>query len=293
MILITGGTGSLGKKICEYISKYYDVIIFSRDEKKQAELKQKHPDYKYEIGDIRDLDRVKELFEKYKIDIIYHTAALKHVDLGESFVNEFMLTNYVGTKNLVDCALRYNANQFVFFTTDKAVCPINAYGASKMLAEKYLFAKCFKNSKCKLQVFRWGNIIGSRGSFLENLVCKLKSGSVIPVTNLNMTRFWLTLDDVVGFVFECWESSNKRNVIIPDCITASSIKDFIRIVNKIVNDSKEFEYKEIGIRPGEKIHELLKFEESENYCGGIIESSNIEYHDLGLLEKKLRSVLKK
>lgn len=265
-ILIIGGTGSLGQKLIEhYYNEKNRIVIFSRDELKQANLKKKYPYLECIIGDIRDSESVSSAFSReLKYDIVFHTAALKHVDLGEENVSQFVKTNYSGTKIVFDYASSYGSEKFVFFTTDKAVFPINAYGMSKALSEKYLQQTRFLE-KMPIYIFRWGNILGSRGSCLDYFKECLINKKPVRITDLECTRFWLLLDDAIDFVTTVVSTEDVlsyNDVYIPD-MKSSSISDLLKSIHMVLknkgHDLLDFNkcYVETGLRPGEKVHESI------------------------------------
>ena len=265
-ILIVGGTGSLGQKLLEhYYSEKNCITIFSRDELKQATLKKKYPFANYIIGDIRDSESVSSAFDSnYPYDIVFHTAALKHVDLGEENVSQFVKTNYSGTKIVFSYCQSYNVSRYVFFTTDKAVMPINAYGMSKALSEKYLFQERI-SEKMPIYVFRWGNILGSRGSALHYFSERMIEKRPIALTDPNCTRFWLLLDDAIDFVTTVL--NDKYSLMVKDAhvptMKASSLLALLEALYHVLKnrghellDFKDC-YVQTGLRDGEKLHEHM------------------------------------
>ena len=264
-IMIVGGTGSLGQKLLErYYKKENRIVVFSRDELKQANLKKKYPLINCIIGDIRQSESLSMAFDGIPYDIVFHCAALKHVDLGEENVSEFVETNYVGTKNLAHFCNVYKAEKLVFFTTDKAVFPINAYGMSKALAEKFL---CQQNIFCRMNIyiFRWGNILGSRGSVLDYFKKCFIDKQKLKITDLKCTRFWLLLDEAIDFVIDIIEDPyfmGVKGVHIPFMKAASLevlAKSVYHVLKNRGHDLLPFEesYVELGLRPGEKFHENM------------------------------------
>ena len=255
-IFLTGGTGSFGKKFISKVqgSKFKKIIIFSRDELKQFELKKnlsKRKDFKkfrFFLGDIRDRDRLNEIFNNNKIDLIMHAAALKQVDTAEYNPFEFIKTNIIGTENLVKCALNYNIKKFLSLSTDKAAAPINLYGASKLAADKIVIsANNISKGLTKFSVVRYGNVLGSRGSVVPLF---LKNRNDIKITDNEMTRFSITLDEGVIFTLKCLNKMWGGEIFIPK-IPSYKITDIAKAINsKIIP-------KIIGIRPGEKLHEEM------------------------------------
>jgi len=254
--LITGGTGSFGRAFVKRVLEEHDptkVIIFSRDELKQLEMKNSFQDsskLRFFIGDIREKERLVRAFEG--VDIVIHAAALKQVDTGEYNPREFVLTNVFGTQNVIDASLDTSVQKVLALSTDKASSPINLYGATKLTADKLITAaNVYANSSgTKFSVVRYGNVLGSRGSvvpFFKNLVLQNKR---IPITDVRMTRFWITIDQALDFVTNSLESMNGGEIFIPK-IPSMKIID---LVSAITSDAK---IQEIGIRPGEKLHEEM------------------------------------
>jgi len=257
-ILITGATGSFGRAFVNYILKNHSnikkLIIFSRDELKQFLMhndinKTKLDKVRFFLGDIRDKERLDKAFEN--VDIVVHAAALKQVPAAEYNPFEFVKTNILGSQNIVDAALRNNVNNVLALSTDKAVAPINLYGATKLCAEKLFISanNISGNKDIKFSVVRYGNVFGSRGSvfpFFENL----KKNENFPITDLEMTRFNMSLPESVTFV--SWALSNNigGEIFVPK-LPSYKIVDLAKAI-----DPKK-KIKIIGIRPGEKIHEEL------------------------------------
>lgn len=265
-ILITGGTGSFGKEFIKIVLKKYKrvkkLIVFSRDELKQYEMKklfsqEKYPCMRYFIGDIRDYTRLK--LATKEVDFIVHAAALKQVDTAEYNPFEYVKTNVMGAQNLVECALENKIKKVIFLSTDKAVSPINLYGATKLCADRIALASNNYKGKnpCVFSVVRYGNVTASRGSVIPFFKEKIKNKQIVPITNTNMTRFNISLYEGVEMVLWALKNAPGKEIIVPkicsykltDVITALGIKKF-RI---------------IGLRPGEKIHEeLINKDESTN-----------------------------
>lgn len=255
-VLITGGTGSFGKAYVSNLLSSHNpkkVIIFSRDEMKQFEMRGKFsndPRLRFFIGDIRDKERLLRAFSG--VNYIVHAAALKQVDTGEYNPREFILTNIIGSQNVVDAAIDSGVTNVVALSTDKASSPINLYGATKLTADKLFTAANVygTNSKTKFSVVRYGNVMGSRGSIIPLFQELATKGLPIPVTDLRMTRFWITLDQAVKFVDEAFAEMNGGELFVPR-IPSMKITD---LVAAIAPNSK---IKEVGIRPGEKLHEEM------------------------------------
>tara|TARA_R110000796_G_scaffold252618_2_gene388736 strand:+ start:3117 stop:3998 length:882 start_codon:yes stop_codon:yes gene_type:complete len=252
--LIIGGTGTLGTALLETMDPS-KVIIFSRDELKQHELMHKYPSLKCVLGDIR----IKASIEKamdclYGNKRVFHVAALKHVDVLEANPEEAYRTNILGTVNSAEVAKKNNVQDFYFTSTDKAVLPINVYGMTKAISERYLLNQNDKKPfSTRFKVFRWGNILGSRGSVVALFAKSLLRDSAVYVTDKRMTRFWLKIEDAVKYMLEFGGDYTKVN--FPD-MKAASVLDVACAVAEVLG-IKDFKVKDIGIRPGEKLHECM------------------------------------
>jgi UDP-N-acetylglucosamine 4,6-dehydratase (inverting) len=257
-ILVTGGTGSFGKQFVETILKNHKevrkLIVYSRDELKQFEMAQvyspkKYPCIRYFIGDVRDQYRLSRACED--VDIIVHAAALKQVPTAEYNPMEYIMTNIIGAENVINAALDNHITDVVALSTDKAAAPINLYGATKLCSDKlFVAANNIKGRReLRFSVVRYGNVMGSRGSVIPFFMEQKKSG-VLPITNTDMTRFNITLQDGVNMVLWALENHWGSELFVPK-IPSYRILD---IANAI---GPECKHKTIGIRPGEKIHEEL------------------------------------
>ena len=257
-ILITGGTGSFGKKFVERVFQSYTpekIIIYSRDEYKQFKMRQALKKYdknlRFFIGDVRDKERLLRAFEH--VDYVIHAAALKQVPACEYNPFEAIKTNIYGAQNVIDAALDKGVEKVVALSTDKAVNPINLYGATKLASDKlFIAANAYKGKKdIVFSVVRYGNVAGSRGSvipFFKNIV---NDGiNELPITDSRMTRFWITLDEAVDLVFKALEESKGGETYISK-IPSFKITDLAKAMLGNVS------IKEIGIREGEKIHEVM------------------------------------
>tara|TARA_B100000787_G_scaffold56069_1_gene40753 strand:- start:11244 stop:12245 length:1002 start_codon:yes stop_codon:yes gene_type:complete len=255
-ILITGGTGSFGKAFCkEILSNYKDInriIIYSRDEFKQFEMEKIFPMSKYKsiryfLGDVRDQSRLSMAMEG--IDIVIHAAALKQVDKAEYNPLEYIKTNIGGAQNIIESAIANNVSNIIALSTDKASSPINLYGATKLCSDKlFLSANNIKGKKkIKFSVVRYGNVMGSRGSVLPFF---LKQKEILPITDIRMTRFNISLDKSVDMVIWALKNNLGGEIFVPK-IASFKVIDLAKATN---NKAK---IKIIGIRPGEKIHEEL------------------------------------
>lgn len=256
MILITGGTGSFGKRFIKTALKKFKVkriVIYSRDELKQEEMRTMHgfndERLRYFIGDIRDKERLYRAM--VDIDVVVHAAALKQVQTAEYNPMEVIKTNINGAQNIIDVAIDRNVKKVISLSTDKAVNPINLYGATKLVAEKLIIQGNNYSSidGTKFSCVRYGNVVGSRGSVVPLFLHQRKDGT-LTITDERMTRFWITLDQGVDFVIKSIELSMGGEVFIPK-IPSMKILDLAKII------APRAEIKIIGIRNGEKIHELL------------------------------------
>ena len=257
-ILITGGTGSLGKELTKTIlAQWPDVkrlVIYSRDEQKQFQMAQEYPESKYPamryfIGDVRDLDRLKRAFSG--IDYVIHAAAMKHVHIAEYNPDECVKTNVGGAENVIKAALSSGVSKVVALSTDKACAPINLYGATKLTSDKlFIAANNIRGTQdIKISVVRYGNVMGSNGSVIPFFLQKKASG-VLPITDPNMTRFNITLADGVKMVLHALEHAWGGELFVPK-IPSYRITDLAQAIGP------DCEHPVIGMRPGEKIHEEM------------------------------------
>lgn len=256
-ILITGGTGSFGKKCTEIILKRYKpnrLIIFSRDELKQFEMEQvfsdrEYPCMRYFIGDVRDKERLHRAFNN--VDYVIHAAALKQVPAAEYNPFEAVKTNILGAQNVINVAIDQKVKKIIALSTDKAANPINLYGATKLCSDKLFIAgnTYAGRDETSFGVVRYGNVFGSRGSVIPFFL-KQKETGVLPITDPRMTRFWITLEQGVNFVLQCLERMVGGELFVPK-IPSMSIIDLAKAV------CPECKTKIIGIRPGEKLHEVM------------------------------------
>lgn len=257
-ILITGGTGSFGNKFVEKVLSNYSVkklIIYSRDELKQYEMSQRFSEYshilRFFIGDVRDLERLKLAMRG--VDIVIHAAALKQVPAAEYNPMECIKTNINGANNVIEASMSSNVEKVIALSTDKAANPINLYGATKLCSDKLFTAanNLVGEGKTRFAVVRYGNVSGSRGSvvpFFRKL--KEQKAEFIPITDMEMTRFWISLEQGVEFVLTCLLRMHGGEVFVPKIPS-------IRITDLATAIAPDIPQKEIGIRPGEKIHELM------------------------------------
>jgi len=254
-ILITGGTGTFGRAFVAKLLKEKSIkkiIVFSRDEFKQShmqnELKQHNSKLRFFIGDVRDIDRLKRAFEG--VDIVVHAAALKQVPAIEYNPFEAVKTNIFGSQNVVEAALDNNVSKVLLISSDKAVQPVNLYGATKLAAERlFVAANSYSGKKTVFGVARYGNVIGSRGSFIE-IINKQKETGEINLTDAEMTRFWISVDKVMEVIMDAIKKMEGGEIFVPK-MKSLKVSDVIKHL------APNCKAKIIGVRPGEKIHETL------------------------------------
>ena len=275
IILLTGGTGSFGQKFTEIMLSQYRpkvIRIFSRDELKQWEMQRKFNNddrLRFFIGDIRDRKRLEMAFEG--VDIVVHAAALKHVPVCEYNPFEAVKTNIMGAQNIIEAALSHNVDKVIALSTDKAVNPVNLYGATKMCMEKlFIAANSYVGLKrqTRMSCVRYGNVVGSRGSIVPLLKTQKETGTVT-ITDDRMTRFWLTLDQAVALVMKALDTMRGGEVFVPK-IPSMRIPDLVAAL------APECAVNHIGIRPGEKLHECLITEDEARHAA--------EFDDLFVIE---------
>ncbi len=279
VVLITGGTGSFGKKFAKVMlneHKPKKLIIFSRDELKQHEMRVSgfdHPSIRYFIGDVRDQGRLKRAMGD--VDIVVHAAAMKQVPACEYNPIEAINTNVNGAKNVIEAALDCGVSKIIALSTDKAVNPVNLYGATKLVAEKlFIQANSYSGAKeTRFSCVRYGNVIGSRGSVVPLFLQQRKNGK-ITITDPRMTRFWITINQGVDFVIKNVERMHGGEIFVPK-IPSMSLTD----LSKAIAPDCSIEY--IGIRPGEKIHEVLISEDEMR--------NTVDYDDMFIIEPSMPS----
>jgi UDP-N-acetylglucosamine 4,6-dehydratase len=256
-ILITGGTGSFGKKfVAAAVQRLRPrrLIVFSRDELKQFEMQQRfptaqYPSLRYFIGDVRDRDRLYRAFDG--VDVVIHAAALKQVPTAEYNPLETIKTNVMGAANVIDAAIDRNVKRVLALSTDKAACPINLYGATKLCSDKLFITGNHYSGQhqTRFAVVRYGNVLGSRGSVVPFFL-KLRPTGRLPITDPRMTRFWITLEQGVGFVLDSLERMEGGELFVPKIPS-------MKVVDVATALAPECRLETIGIRPGEKLHELM------------------------------------
>lgn len=255
-ILITGGTGSFGKKFTQMILKKYKpnkIIIFSRDELKQYEMSQDYNDkcMRYFIGDVRDANRLKKAMND--VDYVIHAAALKHVPIAEYNPMECIKTNIDGAQNVIDAAIDNRVKKVIALSTDKAANPVNLYGATKLVSDKLFVAanNLVGKRDISFAVVRYGNVLGSRGSVVPYFEKLIKNGTEsLPITDEKMTRFMITLEQGVNFVLKNFERMKGGEIFVPKIPS-------MKIVDLATAMAPNLPHKIVGIRPGEKLHEIM------------------------------------
>ena len=279
-ILITGGTGSFGKEFIKTILKNYSpnkLIVLSRDELKQFEMQQlpvfQHRCLRFFLGDVRDYNRLVSAFEN--VDIVVHAAALKQVPAAEYNPSECIKTNIIGAENVIKASIACGVKNVIALSTDKAANPINLYGATKLASDKlFIAANNISGEKdIKFSVVRYGNVIGSRGSvipFFKKLVDE--KSDFIPITSEKMTRFWISLDDAIKFVIDSFKRMKGGEIFIPK-IPSTYITDLAKAI------APKIPTKIVGIRPGEKIDEIM--------CPRDDAHLTIEFHDHFVIEPSI------
>lgn len=260
-VLVTGGTGSFGKKFTKKALELgvKKIIIFSRDELKQYEMKQEFTDsrLRFFIGDVRDQERLHRAFDG--VDIVIHAAAMKHVDACEYNPFEAVKTNINGAQNIIEAAIDCGVEKVIALSTDKACAPVNLYGATKLASDKLFVAanSYVGDKKTRFAVVRYGNVVGSRGSVVP-FFKKVKETGVIPITDERMTRFWITLDQGVQFVLDNLERMHGGEIFVPK-IPSMNIMELAKAI------APECKIEIVGIRPGEKLHEAMIMEDDARH----------------------------
>ena len=259
-LLITGGTGSFGNAVLNKFidSNINEIRIFSRDEKKQDDMRRKFQNdkIKYFIGDVRDENSIDQAMKG--VDFVFHAAALKQVPSCEFYPMEAVKTNIIGTENMLNSAINNNVEKVICLSTDKAVYPINAMGVSKSLMEKVFVAKSRISSKIKIIGTRYGNVMASRGSFIPLFYNQIKDNKPITITDSNMTRFMMSLNNAVELVLYAFQNGNTGDIFVQKA-PSTTIGELAETMKTIYNSNTKI--KNIGIRHGEKIHETLLSQE--------------------------------
>jgi len=280
-VLITGGTGSLGQALTKRLleMKVNAIRIFSRNESKQIEMEDKFDDdrLRFFLGDVKDFDRLTRAFED--VDYVFHAAALKHVPKIEYNPFEAIKTNVMGSQNVIDACLHENIEKAICIGTDKAVSPLNTYGATKLLMEKlFVTANNYLNPerhKTKFIAVRYGNVFGSSGSVIPKFIEQIKLKKKITITDPNMTRFSITMDEALDLIVNALTSGKGSEIFIPKLksYSISNVKD------ALFDLLGKYDEEVIGIRPGEKLHETLINSDEIKYCW--------DYNDMYMLTNPL------
>ena len=261
-VLVTGGTGSFGRKFVQRLLKDDEVskvIVFSRDELKQFEMQSyvNSPKLRYFLGDVRDFQRLRQAATG--VDVIVHAAAIKQIAAAEYNPMEAIKTNILGAENIVNVAIENNVSKVIALSTDKAANPANLYGATKLCSDKLMVAGNILAGKqsVRFAVVRYGNVLGSRGSVIPFFKEQIKNG-YLPITDINMTRFWLTIDEGIQFVLDSLSRMHGGEIFVPK-IPSFKVVDVATVI------SPDTPIKIIGIRPGEKLHEVMITEDDSEY----------------------------
>tara|TARA_R100000005_G_scaffold96103_1_gene80717 strand:+ start:1338 stop:2315 length:978 start_codon:yes stop_codon:yes gene_type:complete len=265
---ITGGTGSLGKALINRLkSMGAKVVVYSRDEAKQALIYGRDPLVECIIGDVRDYDKLNISIQRHRPNYIIHTAALKRIDDMEFYPDECVKTNINGSENVARAALQNNIEKCILISTDKACQPVNVYGSSKFIAERIFTNYDYNSNSTVFASVRYGNVIASRGSFIPLWMDMIRANETLKVTSEDMTRFLFTLEDAVDTVLGSLQNANGGEVFVPQ-IDSFTLPSCIKAVEKIMKLNKSVPYDIIGLRPGEKLHEdmLAKTELPYTYC---------------------------
>ena len=263
-IMIIGGTGALGKTLIKRYNDKNNILVFSRDEHKHVNLKNKYPNLSYQIGDVKDKDSLLQVINEYKPNVIINTAALKHVPVCEENPYESVKTNIIGHRNLIDCVQlsNHDLETLIFISTDKACKPINVYGMCKAISERLYIDYANKQSKIKVVLCRYGNVLESTGSVIPFFQKLLDDGKkTLPITDKRMTRFVITLDESVELIDWAYNHSKSHGTITVPKLKSIFITDLAKVLASSYGREVNLEY--VGIRPGEKIHEeMVSLEES-------------------------------
>lgn len=255
-ILITGGTGSFGNRVATHLASLNPrrILIYSRDEKKQWEMQQRFPDFEYIIGDVRDPGRLQEAMRG--VDLVFHAAALKQVPSCEAYPYEAFQTNTVGSHHVCEAALRAGVQTVVALSTDKAVKPVNAMGMSKAMMEKIVCAKNQARLDTRFCCVRYGNVMGSRGSVIPLFRKQIEAGGPVTLTIGHMTRFLMTLDESVDLVVHAMTHATGGEIFVRKA-PAATVSDLARALIVKYGGGADVPVRTIGIRPGEKVDEVL------------------------------------
>jgi UDP-N-acetylglucosamine 4,6-dehydratase len=284
--LILGATGTLGKATIRELLKSPEtgvITCVSRDELKQAEMKKEFPDERLEfgLGDIRDKESIEPYFEN--VETLFHSAALKRIPEMEANPVECLKTNAIGAMNAAELAHKAGVKHFVFSSTDKACMPVNTYGACKFIAEQYIL-NLGKRSETNFSVYRWGNVIGSRGSVVHEFKRTLQTESKVYITDPKMTRFWIRIEDAVCFMLRTFQE-HSESIKVPPMKSAPVFQLAECVAKELGINLSDVVWKTTGLRPGEKIHEAISY---EGLTGYVYDS----YEALEFLDSELRELVR-
>ena len=257
--MIIGGTGALGKQLTERWKSGNDILIFSRNEHKQEEMKRKYPKALYRIGDVKDKESILRSMYEFKPNVIVNTAALKTVWVAQDNPYETILTNIVGHQYLIDCVreCRHQIESLMFISTDKACSPVNVYGMSKGIAEQMYVNFAKEQTDIKVALCRYGNVLDSTGSLIPVFKDMIKKGAEsLPITNFDMTRFLITLDEAIDLIEWSYQSPDSHGKIIVPKLESMKIIDFAKAIAKSLGKD-DIKFHKIPIRDGEKLHEEM------------------------------------
>lgn len=266
---ILGGTGTLGQELTRQLLKQAQtasISIISRDELKQKQMEAllgKNPRVQYRIADIRDREAM--LDATNGVDCIFHCAALKHVEIAEANPLESIKTNLLATQNVIEAAEKNLVANVVFSSTDKAVDPVNVYGMCKGLSERLLMHRNTIQSVTNYKVYRWGNVLGSRGSIIHHFVDLISAGKPVPITDFRMSRFWITIEDAVAFMVSTYSKQDVENKPMIPHIAAANVTDIASAIAQELGKDR-VEFLSIPMRPGEKIFESLRSMHDSDPC---------------------------
>ena len=258
-IMIISGTGALGKQLTERWKSGNDILIFSRNEHKQEEMKRKYPEALYRIGDVKDKESILRSMYEFKPNVIVNTAALKTVWVAQDNPYETILTNIVGHQYLIDCVreCRHQIESLMFISTDKACSPVNVYGMSKGIAEQMYVNFAKEQTDIKVALCRYGNVLDSTGSLIPVFKDMIKKGAEsLPITNFDMTRFLITLDEAIDLIEWSYQSPDSHGKIIVPKLESMKIIDFAKAIAKSLGKD-DIKFHKIPIRDGEKLHEEM------------------------------------
>ena len=258
-IMIIGGTGALGKQLTERWKSGNDILIFSRNEHKQEEMKRRYPEALYRIGDVKDKESILRSMYEFKPNVIVNTAALKTVWVAQDNPYETILTNIVGHQYLIDCVreCRHQIESLMFISTDKACSPVNVYGMSKGIAEQMYVNFAKEQTDIKVALCRYGNVLDSTGSLIPVFKDMIKKGAEsLPITNFDMTRFLITLDEAIDLIEWSYQSPDSHGKIIVPKLESMKIIDFAKAIAKSLGKD-DIKFHKIPIRDGEKLHEEM------------------------------------